>query len=138
MTSMYMYIYMYFQSCIYVCIQQYMYLYFVLCRLVMCLLEHTYIYMSMHIQIQFPRWVCCSVLTRITQSHTPSESLSRLRLHGRLHTAHYGLPIAHVTRGSFAWRQIWGPDQFVLYIEHLLERKNVAASTAPRYTVEFY
>jgi len=47
-----------------------------------------------------------------------------IRLDGRLDTAHYGLTIADVTQGSFAWRQIWGRDELALYIEHLLERRH--------------
>jgi len=33
-----------------------------------------------------------------------------IRLDGRLDTAHYGLTLADITQGSFAWRQIWGRD----------------------------
>jgi len=33
-----------------------------------------------------------------------------IRLDGRLDTAYYGLTIADVTQGSFAWRQLWKRD----------------------------
>jgi len=45
----------------------------------------------------------------------------------------YGPTIVAIAQGSFAWRQIWRRDYFVLYIEHLLERKEPLWIPRPQY-----
>jgi len=68
-----------------------------------------------------PCWVCIS------------ESVSFLSPVTVKTRSTYGPTIVAIAQGSFAWRQIWRRDWFVLYIEHLLERKEPLWIPRPQY-----